>query len=194
MIVMTRPLRTRGIICAAAFCAAVLAGPSVKANPITGSIGFGAEGVTIDSPNLATATTFSLASAFTTTDSGTYSTVPLLMPVTFNGFEFNPPASSVTPLWTFDVGPTVYSFDATTVTSFYNASLQQWDIGGFGMAMVTGFTPTEGIWNVNLSQSGQSFAFDATEASIQLTDRASTLPLLGTAFIGLAAFARKFRC
>jgi hypothetical protein len=113
--------------------------------------------------------------------------------VTFNGFEFDPPASSVTPLWTFEVDSTVYSFDATTVTSFYNSSLEQWDIGGHGMAMATGYSATEGIWNVNLSQSGESFVFDATEASLGVIDHASTVSLLGSAFIGLVMMGRKFR-
>jgi hypothetical protein len=194
MSIMKHPPRTRSILCATAFCAAVLAGPSARANLITGSIGFGAEGVTIDSPNLATATTFGVAIPFVTTDSGVYSIVPLLTDVTFHGFEFNPPAASVTPLWTFQILSTVYSFDATSVTSSYNSSLEQWDIGGDGMAMVTGYTATEGTWNVNLSQSGDSFVFDASEASVTVTEHASTLSLLGSAFIGLVALGRKFRC
>src|SRR5208282_3529846 len=107
-----------------------------RANSITGSIGFGASGVTVDSPNLATATDFEVAHPFTSTESGTYSTVPMFMSVTFNGFQFNPPAAGVTPLWTFDVGSTVYGFDATSVLSSYNSSLEEWDIGGRGIATI----------------------------------------------------------
>ena len=183
---------------AAAFCAVVLAGPGARANPITGSIGFGASGVTVNSVNLATATSFKVANPITEVETGTYAAIPIFTPVTFNGFVFNPPAPSVIPLWTFDVGPvghqTVYSFDATSVTSSFNASLDQWDIGGVGMAMVTGYSDTPGTWNVNLSQSGASFVFDSSEATTAVQDGGSTMALLGCAFIGLGAFGRKSRC
>jgi hypothetical protein len=191
---MESPFRIPNSICAVSLCAAVLAGPSAKANLITGSIGFGADGVTINSPNLASATSFAVASPFTTTETGVYSSVPLNTSVTFNGFTFNPPANSVTPLWTFDIGSTVYSFDATSVSSSYNSTLRQWDIGGSGLAMITGYGTTHGSWNVNLSQTGESFVFDASEASSgSVPDTGSTGPLLGGAFIGLAGLSRKFR-
>jgi hypothetical protein len=112
---------------------------------------------------------------------------------------FNPPAPSVIPLWTFDVGPVgdqiVYSFDATSVTSSFNAVLNEWDIGGSGMAMVTGYSDTPGTWNVNLSQSGASFVFDSSEATTPaVKDGGSTIAILGSVFIGLGAFGRKLRC
>jgi hypothetical protein len=182
---------------AAAFCAVVLAGPGASANPITGSIGFGASGVTINSPQLATATDFSVSDPFTTVETGTYSTVPMFTGVSFNGFIFNPPVSSVIPLWTFDVGPVgdqiVYSFDATSVSSSFNKSLDEWDIGGYGMAMVTGYSPTRGTWNVNLSQSGSSFVFDSSAAAT-VADGGSTVCALGGAFLCLGAFRSKMRC
>ena len=189
-------LKKTPILCAAALCAAFLDGPSAQANFITGSIGFGASGVTIDSVNLSTATTFSVANPFTTTESGTYASVPLETSVTFNGFTFNPPAASVDPLWTFDIGTTAYSFDATSVTSSYNSILRQWDIGGKGIAMVTGFSDTPGEWNVNLSQTGASFVFDASEGSLppSVPDGGSTVAMLGGAVLGLAAFSRKLGC
>jgi hypothetical protein len=191
---MKRTFRLPILLSAAAFFAVVLASPSAKANLITGSIGFGAEGVTIDTSSLATASTFAVASPFTTTETGSYATVPLNTPVTFNGFVFNPPAASVTPLWTFTIGSTVYSFDATSVTSTYDSSLRQWDIGGSGLAMITGFTTTPGQWNVNLSQTGDSFVFDASEASVATVgDGGSVLTLLGAGFIGLAVIGRKVR-
>ena len=182
-------------LCAAAFCAIVLAGTSARANPVTGSIAFGAAGVTVNSPNLATATSFTVTGAFTKANTfGTYTAVAANTAVDFTGFVFNPPAGSVDPLWTFAVGSTTYSFDATTVTSFYNASLQQWDIGGAGIAMVTGLSATPGTWNVNLSQSGASFVFDSTAAAVPVPDGGSAMTLLGSALVGLWAFGRKFCC
>jgi hypothetical protein len=178
------------------FGAIVLAGPGAMANFVTGSIGFGADGVTINSANLATATSFTVTSPFTDEETGTYAAVPQNTGVTFNGFVFNPPTASITPLWTFDIGSTVYSFDATSDMSFFNSTLDQWDIGGNGIAMVTGYTPTDGTWNVNLSQSGASFVFDSSEAalSVGVADSGSSLALLGGAFIVLGALGRKFRC
>ena len=198
---MKRKRRTIPTLCAAAFCAVVLAAPSAKANSITGSIGFGASGVTVNSANLQTATDFSVTGPYTDVELGSYAAVPTFTPVTtFNGFVFNPPVASVTPLWTFDLGPvgdqTVYSFDATSVTSSFNSTLDEWDIGGYGMAMVTGYSATEGSWNVNLSQSGESFVFDSSEAPLPqgVPDGGSTVMLLGSAFLGLAVFGRKPIC
>jgi hypothetical protein len=194
---MKRKIKHIPILCAAAFCAAVLAGPSAKANLITGSIGFGASGVTVDNVNLAFATTFSVSNPFTTVETGTYASVPMFTSVTFNGFKFNPAVASITPLWTFNIGPagnqTVYSFDATTVTSMYNTPLHEWDIGGQGLALATGFTTTPGTWNVNLSQSGASFVFDSSEAAapISVPDGGSTAMLLGASFLCVAGVSRK---
>jgi hypothetical protein len=191
---MTRTIKTVPIIIsAAAFCAVVLAGPSAKANAITGSIGFGASGVTINSLTLASASSFEVSNPFTTVETGTYATVPMFESVSFNGFVFNPPVASVIPLWTFDIGATVYSFDATSVTSSFNSSLNEWDIGGRGMAMITGYSPTAGTWNVNLSQSGTSFVFDSSAAAL-VPDGGSTMAFLGTIFLGVGVFGRKLGC
>ena len=119
---------------------------------------------------------------------------PVLTPITFNGFQFNPPVASVTPLWTFDVGAIAYSFDATTVTSRYDATLNEWDIGGDGIAMVTGYTATPGTWNVNLAQSGASVVFDSSAAvAPTVPDGGSTLILLGGGFVGLVGASRKLK-
>ncbi len=139
--------------------------PSLLANEITGSIGFGSLGVTISGgTSLETASSFTLSSPFITTETGVYTSAPILTPISFTGFQFNPPVSSVTPLWTFQVGSITYSFDATSVISSFNSTLNEWDIGGDGMAMVMGYTDTAGTWNVNLSQSGASIVFDSSAA------------------------------
>jgi hypothetical protein len=194
---MKRKIKTIPIIIgAAALCAVVLASPCARANFITGSIGFGASGVTINSTELATATSFAVASPIVEVRSQDYLAVPEFTPVTFNGFVFNPPVPSVTPLWTFDVGAVVYSFDATSVSSSFNHVLDEWDIGGSGMAMVTGYSDTVGTWNVNLSQSGASFVFDSSAAATPqaVHDGGSTMAVLGSVFLGLGGFARKLNC
>jgi len=184
---------------ATAFAASLLT-PALQANEIVGSIGFGSLGVSITGASLATATSFTLNDPFITTETGVYSGAPILTAITFNGFQFNPPVSSVTPLWTFDVGAINYSFDATSVTSFYDSTLRQWDIGGSGVAMVTGYSATPGTWNVNLSQSGASIVFDSSAAGNPtnnpppIPDGGSTMMLLGGGFLGLAGIARKIKC
>lgn len=171
--------------------------PALQANTITGSIGFNSLGpvTLIGGTDLASATSFSLTDPVVSTDSGTYGVVPTQTPVTFNGFEFNPAVASVTPLWTFTYNGLTYTFDATSVSSYYNSVLQQWDIGGSGVAMVTGYASQTGTWNVNLSQSGATVVFDSS-AGVPATaaDSGSTLLLLGGGFVGMAGIGRKFKC
>jgi hypothetical protein len=64
--------------------------------------------------------------------------------------------------------------------------------------MVTGFTATPGVWNVNLSQSGVSVVFDSSAAvspqqenGLGVSDKSSTLILMGGCFLGLAVATRK---
>jgi hypothetical protein len=196
-------MKTKLALTATAVTLSALLAPALQANDITGSIGFGSLGVNITGgTDLQSAKSFTLNSPFITTETGVYSGVPVLSPVTFNGFQFNPPVSSVTPLWTFDVGTgastIAYSFDATSVISSYNATTREWDIGGNGIAMVTGFSATPGIWDVNLSESGASIVFDSSAAVSPgqhgIPDGGSTLMLLGSGCLGLAGFARKFNC
>jgi len=197
---MKRIIKTIPAICAAAFYAIGLASPGAKANPvttITGSIGFGASGVTINSPTLATATSFAVSAPIITTRDGTYSAVPMFYTnVTFNGFVFHPPVGSITPLWTFDIGPTVYSFDATSDSSFWNPSLDSWEIGGNGIAMITGYAPSLGTWNVNLSETDASFVFDSSAGAsgVSVPDGGSAMAILGGGLLGLGLFSRKFSC
>ena len=72
--------------------------------------------------------------------------------------------ASVNPLWTFTIGGLNYSFDATSVTSSFNSTLDEWDIGGNGVAMITGYDATPGAWNLNLAQSGATIVFDSSAA------------------------------
>jgi hypothetical protein len=189
----------RLVLIATAVATAVTLAPAVQANEISGSIGFGSLGVNLmGGTDLASASSFSLNSPFITTETGVYLGVPILTPVVFGGFQFNPPVSSVTPLWSFSVGTGPgaidYSFDATSVSSYFNSALDEWDIGGRGIAMVTGYTATPGTWNVNLSQSGASVVFDSSSAGIPgAPDGGSTLLLLGGGLVCVAGAARKLK-
>jgi hypothetical protein len=163
---MNRILKaTHCITWSTVLCAVVLAAPGARAQSIIGSVGFAGSGVTVNNPNLALATSFTVGSAFTTTETGTYASVPLFTPATFNGFTFQPAVVPSAALWTFTVNAITYSFTATTILAVYDSTRQEWDMGGNGTAKATGFNNTPGSWNVNLSQSGASFVFDSSAAS-----------------------------
>ena len=185
---------------AASVLITVIASPSAMANQFTGAIDFGAVGVTTDNPVLGLATTFSLTGAYALKAVGEYATLGVadFTPVTFNGFKFNPPVGAVTPLWTFDIGSTVLSFDATSETSTWVArgNAGEWDILGSGIASISGFDNTPGTFTVNLSDSGNMVvAFDST-AAVQpaVPDGGSAVTLLGGALTVLGLFVRKFPC
>jgi len=199
---MKRTKRIIPALIATSVLLAGLAGPSATANQFTGSIAFGAAGVTTDNPVLALATTFSLTDPFATTATGEYAALGVvdLMPVHFNGFRFNPPVGAVTPLWTFDIGTTVFSFDAITETSTWvpRGNTGEWVVLGTGIASISGFDNTPGTWTLNLSDSGNMVvAFDST-AAVQtrrtVPDGANSVILLGGALTVFGLYARKFPC
>jgi len=163
-------------------------------------------GVTTDNSVLRHATTFSLTDAFVVQALGEYHTlgVPTFQGVTFNGFTFNPPVASVTPLWTFTFGGSTFSFDATSVESTWvqgvtGISTGEWDIIGTGIGSITGFSATPGTFTINLSDSGNmAVAFDSTAAvtapTESLPDGGNSVALLGGALTVLGLFSRKFSC
>jgi hypothetical protein len=142
--------------CLAGVFAGLLFASTSHAQFINGDIQF-TGGATLDTGNLATATAFTqifgpggpgsqplvLGGG---TQTGSYASVPGGTQVTFQTFSFAT-SSPVVPLWTFTVGATTYSFDASTITvPFQNQFFL--DIQGTGTAFITGFTPTAGTWEV----------------------------------------------
>ena len=187
-------------IIAASVLVAAFSGASAYANQFFGSLAFGSLGVTTDNSVLADATTFSLTNPYAESATGEYATLGVtdLMPVTFNGFKFNPPVGAITPLWTFTIGSTVFSFDATSETATFvpGNGAGEWAVIGTGIASITGFNNTPATWTLNLSDSGNMVvAFDATEA-VQpqlpsVPDGSKTVTLLGGALTMLGLVGRK---
>ena len=155
-------------------------------------------GVTTDNPVLGLATTFSLTDAYALKATGEYATLGVtdFAPVTFNGFKFNPAVGAVTPLWTFDIGSTVLSFDATSETSTWvpSGNTGEWVILGTGIASISGFDNTAGSFTVNLSDSGNMVvAFDSTAAvPPAVPDGGSTVTLLGGVLTVLGLLSASF--
>jgi hypothetical protein len=168
--------------------------------------------------SLATATGFKTISATITSDSGDYAAVPteayslgtlhtfplLLVDASSGGlssgsayftpglmsdYNFNPPAGSVTPLWAFTYGGLLYTFDATSMMSTFDAALDEWNMGGTGTASITGDATAEGIWNANIGLSGGSFFFGSAASTVP--DGGLTVALLGGSLVALCAFRRK---
>jgi hypothetical protein len=166
------------------------AGNYAKAGLITGSINF--DGVaTTNTGNLGSATAFTtISNTFTfPVETGDYSSVSIFTPVTFTPFSFS--AAGVTPLWTFTVGSTVYSFDATTIViagqgpNFLNVKGQGW-------AFITGFTPTKGVWSItDTSVGGDVFTFGADTAAAPDSGTTAMLIALGLAGIAIGVYAQR---
>ena len=192
----------RPLLWAAAACAVVLAATTANATEFSGSLAFGSSSVTTDNTDLQLATEFNITGAFTTAETGIYSTLGVtdFHPVSFHGFSFNPAVTSVTPLWAFALGTTDFSLNATSVSSHWLTTVGggEWVISGMGMASITGFTDTPGTWTVNFSTSGNlSLGFDSTADLApprSVPDTAGTGSLLGGALLGLGILRRKLNC
>jgi hypothetical protein len=169
-----------------------LASPLYAAPSITGTIEF-VGGANLNGP-LDTATAFSAIFGPLGTGnplvrsgaSGTYSIVPAGTEATFSLFTFNPGPVSPFTLWSFSVGSTLFSFDATSVAiSDQNANFL--DLEGTGVAHVTGYADTQGTWSITLTGSGPTFTFGEQTT---IVPEPSTATLLLAAVGGLSVFWR----
>ena len=171
------------------FAILALCATPVKATPVQGSINFDGEATT-NTGSLATATAFtSITGTFVdpATQTGVFASVPNYTPVTFTPFSFS--ASGVTPLWTFTIGSTTYSFDATSiVVETQNSTFL--NIEGSGVAHVTGYTDAVGTWSITDTGNGPNFTFGE---GTNVPDGGATVVLmaLGLGAIALGAYARR---
>ena len=164
-----------------------------KAAPISGSINF--DGVaTTDTGNLSAATAFTsiYGTAVVAGETGNYSAIPTVTPVTFTPFSFT--AGGVTPLWTLTYGGLVYSFDATSIhVNAQNANFL--NISGTGIANITGMTSTSGVWSITDTSvgGGPIFTFGGDSAVSGVPDSGTTalLIVLGFAGIGMGLYAQR---
>jgi hypothetical protein len=124
--------------------------------PINGSISF--FGTPVLNGSLASATAFTgfpHIVVLNGSESGVYTNLPDGTAASWTPFTFNPPATSVIPLWAITNGGVIYSFDATSVAlTVQNSSVLS--AQGTGIAHVTGFADTPGTWSF-LVNPGPSF-------------------------------------
>ncbi|HRE79550.1 MAG TPA: VPDSG-CTERM sorting domain-containing protein [Opitutaceae bacterium] len=165
-----------------------------SAASIQGSIGF--TGVPVfNSTPISGATgisAYTFAYVAPGTNSGDYAsvtTIPLQL-VTFSPFSFSD--ASISPLWTFTAAGVTYSFTATSVTASFDAVLNIWNVGGLGVASITGKTDTVGSWNFSAGNQGAAFTF-LSNATVPATvpDSGTTALLLGLGLTVVGFVARR---
>src|SRR3984957_13491108 len=155
--------------------AAMLAGQAAFAN-FTGAIDFDG-GATIDAGLTKFTSISATVEGGVDAPTGAYARVPVNTAPTVADFTFIPAPVSITPLWTFPLGTTTYSFDATSVTVVpVGPSLR---IFGSGIASITGLGTQAGFYTITIGTSGDNFTFGSTAATTGVPDGGLTVSMLG---------------
>lgn len=174
-----------GLLSSGLFC------QQAQATPITGDITFGGV-VEFDSHNLSLAkqvSTWNLA--IVTSDSGDFSSIPVLSSVTIAPWIFNPSTPTI-PLWS--VGGFSFDLMSSTIVTQTNFFL---NVTGVGTLSGPGFDPTPGTWSFTVSnakgETRDAFGFQSDTASGLVPDGGTTAALLGLALAGIEVLRRKFK-
>jgi hypothetical protein len=164
--------------------------PTSLAVPIEGTIGFSGLG----SVTAGATTTVNFSNPLHTIDgSDDYSVVPFGTPVTFQSIAYVGTGGDatltapVTPLWTFNLATTTYSFDLTNLTSATKTSgggLSSLTLAGLGTAFITGFEPTQGSFAIQ--GTGRNLSLQFVSASTTANGTAVPDGGMTVAFLGLA--------
>lgn len=128
---------------------------------INGSLSFtGNAGMDAKISTATTFTNFANVTAVPETN-GSYAPLGHGAPATWTPFVFNPNSMPVIPLWTCVSNGVTYSFDATSMMVVFSSS-NFLDIQGAGIAHITGYADTPGIWTIGVQQIGASVSFSAS--------------------------------
>jgi hypothetical protein len=163
-----------------------------QATPITGDITFGGV-VTFDSVHLNLAKEVKAWNlAIVTSDSGSFSSIPILTNITMTApWIFNPSTATI-PLW--QVGGFTFDLTSSTIVSQSTTFL---NITGVGTLSKTGFTTTPGGWSFTVSNADgkkhTTFGFQADTASNAVPEGGATAALFGLALAGVEGLRRKFK-
>jgi len=160
---------------------------SAMAAMVNGDISFAGNAIP-DNFDYNLATKFlSLSPAIVTSTDGDYSSVPAGTGVSFTAFTFSPAPASITPLWTFTIGPTTYSFDATGLT-ITDIGVNDITMSGPGIAHITGLADSLGTWLLTGNSKGTTASFSESTSAVPIP---ATVFLLGTGLLGLIGLRRK---
>lgn len=174
-----------GLVSSSLFC------QQAQATPITGELTFGGI-VEFDSHNLSLAkqvSTWNLA--IVTSDSGDFSSIPVLSSVTIAPWIFNPSTPTI-PLWS--VGGFSFDLTSSTIVTQTNFFL---NVTGVGTLRGPGFDPTPGTWSFTVSnakgETHDAFGFQSDTAAGLVPDGGTTAALLGLALAGIEVLRRRFK-
>ena len=160
---------------------------------ISGTIAF--DGGTVNltgGSNLNTNTGFHFTSTGSVVaDTGAYGGVPVggaSPAVTFFDFTFAPLFVPAAPGWSFVSGGNTYTFDFSSGSvSFRNTHILV--LEGNGVAHITGFADTPGVWNLTANEFGNTLSF-SSGASVP---EPGYITLLGIALAAFSLLAWRFR-
>jgi hypothetical protein len=175
-----------GLLSCGLFC------QKAEATPITGDITFGGI-VTFDNTNLSLATQVSTWNlSIVTSDSGSFSSIPILSNVTMTApWIFNPSTATI-PLWS--VGGFTFDLMSSHIVTQTNFFL---NVTGVGSLSGPGFTTTPGTWSFTVSNAlggpHSTFGFSSDTAAGVVPDSGATAALLGLALAGVEVLRRKFK-
>jgi hypothetical protein len=127
---------------------------------------------------------------------GTYAGVPTGTPTTFADFTFIGDGSTAmllapdTPIWTFTIGGTVFSFDFLVMTNGHVESGAM-SFSGSGIAHVTGFDPTPA--SIAIQGAGSGFSFELSSSTTATIPEGNTtiLLVLGLVIVGVVTLRQK---
>lgn len=170
---------------------------AVHATYISGSIEFGHASIAIPGTSLATADGISGYTGFmgpgspplvvAGSQTGNYTAVPNGTEVQWSPFSFGDNSFLLWKLTT--PGGDVFSFKASSVLIVHQTDTFL-DITGEGMASITGFDDTPGIWTITINKEGSQFTFGASTTVPQVPDAGNTVWLLGASMLGAVLIQR----
>jgi hypothetical protein len=196
---MQNKSKTLPLLLATGLITCALFGQRAQAVPIDGTVGFSGLG----SVTAGATTTVNFSNPLHTIyGSDDYSVVPFWTPVTFQSIVYVGTGGGanltgpVTPLWTFTLGTTIYSFDLTSLISavtYSGGGLSSLALAGLGTAYITGFEPTQGNFAIQGTGPNLSFQFvsaSTTANGTAVPDGGMTVAFLGFALVGLEGLRR----
>jgi len=141
----------------------VILNQQVEAAPqyINGSLSFQGDATLNGSTSSATAINSYTNVIVLMATNGDYAPLQNSRAVTWTPFTFNPPELPVVPLWTCTSNGITYSFDASSMVVVFTSG-NFIAIQGTGIAHITGYADTPGIWTVSVQAIGTAVSFSAS--------------------------------